>query len=249
VPDILERFFGPEMEEFPRVAGGSGVIISPDGRILTNAHVVQGGDLTVWLDDRRSFPAELIGLDPTTDVAVLDIEAEDLPVLRLGDSDEVRVGDWVLAIGSPGVGAGQLDQTVTAGIVSALGRPLQLLSRDLLQNPETREYAGYAIENFIQTDAVINPGNSGGPLLDLRGQVIGINTAIASPTGFYSGYGFAVPSNLVRSALDVLVKFGAARRGQLGVNVTTVTPEDAEYFQLDEVRGVLVQSAQEGSPA
>ncbi|HET9949463.1 MAG TPA: trypsin-like peptidase domain-containing protein [Longimicrobiales bacterium] len=251
VPDVLEPFFGPDAfgEPPPRVAGGSGFIISPDGRILTNAHVVQGGDLTVWLDDRRSFPAQLIGLDPTTDVAVLDIEADDLPVLPLGDSDRVRVGDWVLAIGSPGVGAGQLDQTVTAGIISAIGRPLQLLSRDLLRDTATRQYAPYAIENFLQTDAVINPGNSGGPLLDLSGRVIGINSAIASPTGFYSGYGFAVPSNLVTGVLDDLVEYGEVRRGRLGVSVTTVTPEDAEYFHLDEVSGALVQSAEEGSPA
>jgi serine protease Do len=170
-------------------------------------------------------------------------------VLPLGDSEEVRVGDWVMAIGSPGVGGGQLEQTVTAGIVSALGRPLQLLSQELFADPETREVAGYAIENFIQTDAVINPGNSGGPLLDLNGRVIGITTAIASPTGYYSGYGFAVPSNLVQGVVEDLVEYGEVRRGRLGVNVSTVVPEDAEFFGLDEVRGVLVQGAQEGSPA
>jgi serine protease Do len=247
-PDLFAPF-GEPGEAIPQVAGGSGFIVSSDGRILTNAHVVLGGNLTVWLDDRRSFDAEVVGLDPTTDVAVLDIDADDLPVLPLGDSETVRVGDWVMAIGSPGVGAGQLEQTVTAGIVSALGRPLQLLSEELFADPETRDVAGYAIENFIQTDAVINPGNSGGPLLDLNGRVIGITTAIASPTGFFLGYGFAVPSNLVHGVVDDIVEYGEVRRGQLGVNVTTVAPEDAEFFGLDEVRGVLVQGVQEDGPA
>jgi len=255
IPDLFEPFFGPGTpgepmpEGMPRIAGGSGFIVSSDGRILTNAHVVLGGDLTVWLDDRRSFEAEVVGLDPTTDVAVLDIDASDLPVLPLGDSEEVHVGDWVMAIGSPGVGGGQLEQTVTAGIVSAMGRPLQLLSQELFADPETRDVAGYAIENFIQTDAVINPGNSGGPLLDLNGRVIGITTAIASTTGYYLGYGFAVPSNLVQGVVEDLVEYGEVRRGRLGVNVSTVVPEDAEFFGLDEVRGVLVQNAQEGGPA
>jgi Do/DeqQ family serine protease len=255
MPDFFEPFSGPggpgELmpEGMPRIAGGSGFIVSSDGRILTNAHVVLGGDLTVWLDDRRSFEAQVIGLDPTTDVAVLDIDASDLPMLPLGDSEEVRVGDWVMAIGSPGVGGGQLEQTVTAGIVSAMGRPLQLLSQELFADPETRDVAGYAIENFIQTDAVINPGNSGGPLLDLNGRVIGITTAIASTTGYYLGYGFAVPSNLVQGVVEDLVAYGEVRRGRLGVNVSTVVPEDAEYFGLDEVRGILVQNAREGGPA
>lgn len=233
----------------PSVSGGSGFIIEPDGKILTNAHVVQQGELTVWLDDRRSFPAELIGLDVTTDVAVLDIDASELPTLSYGDSGDLRVGDWVVAIGSPGVGGGQLEQTVTAGIVSALGRPLQLLGQGLLQNPETAEFAGYAIENFIQTDAVINPGNSGGPLIDMNGRVIGINTAIASPTGYYLGYGFAVPIDLAAGVAGDLIEFGEVRRARLGVNVTSVTPEDAEFFGLPQVQGVLVQGAPEGTPA
>lgn len=253
IPDFFEPFFGPDgqmPQPEPTLAGGSGFIISSDGRILTNAHVVRGAtNLTVWLNDRRSFPAELVGLDPTTDVAMLDIDADELPVLPIGDSDDLRVGDWVLAIGSPGVGGGQLEQTVTAGIISAMGRPLSILGQGLLEDPATREFAGYAIENFIQTDAVINPGNSGGPLVDMNGRVIGINSAIASPTGYFLGYGFAVPANLVQGVIDDLVEFGEVRRAQLGVNVTTVTPEDAEFFRLDEVRGVLVQSAAEGGPA
>jgi serine protease Do len=254
IPDLFEPFGPggpgePVPEGMPRIAGGSGFIVSPDGTILTNAHVVLGGDLTVWLDDRRSFEAQVVCLDPTTDIAVIDIDASDLPVLPLGDSEELRVGDWVMAIGSPGVGGGQLEQTVTAGIVSAMGRPLQLLSQELFADPETRDVAGYAIENFIQTDAVINPGNSGGPLLDLSGRVIGITTAIASTTGYYLGYGFAVPSNLVQGVMEDLVEYGEVRRGRLGVNVSTVVPEDAEFFGLDEVRGVLVQNVQEGGPA
>jgi serine protease Do len=256
VPDLrefYERFFGPgagqPRQPTPRVAGGSGVIVSEDGIILTNAHVVQGRELTVWLDDRRSFPAELVGMDPTTDVAVLDIDADGLPTLPLGDSDELRVGEWVMAIGSPGVGGGQLEQTVTAGIVSAIGRPLGIVGEGLLQDPRTREFAGYAVENFIQIDAVINPGNSGGPLVDLDGAVVGINTAIASPTGYFLGYGFAVPSNLVVSVVDDIVQYGEVRRAQLGVTVTTVSPEDAEYFGLDEVRGVLVQGSTQDGPA
>lgn len=249
MPDVFEQFFGPPPEALPRVAGGSGFIVSADGRILTNAHIVQGGDLTVWLDDRRSFPAELVGLDRTTDVALVDIDADDLPTIPLGDSDDLVVGEWVLAIGSPGVGGGQLEQTVTAGIVSALGRPLQLLSEDLLEDPDTRDIAGYAIENFIQTDAVINPGNSGGPLIDMEGRVVGINSAIASPTGYFLGYGFAVPANLAGGVMEDLARYGEVRRARIGVNVTTVTPEDAEFFGLDEVRGVLVQEATEGGPA
>ena len=252
LPDLLEPFFGPGMgapQQLPRIAGGSGFIVSEDGRILTNAHVVLGGDLTVYLDDRRSFPAELVGLDRTTDVAVLDIDTNGLPTLPLGDSDELRVGEWVMAIGSPGVGGGQLEQTVTAGIISAVERPLDLVSRGLMEDPRTREFAGYAIENFIQTDAAINPGNSGGPLIDLNGEVIGINTAIASTTGTFLGYGFAVPSNLALGVAEDLVEYGEVRRAQLGINVTTVTPEDADYFMLDEVRGVLVQSTTEGGPA
>jgi serine protease Do len=253
-PDFFERFFGPGGPQMPgptpAIAGGSGFIISADGHILTNAHVVRGAtDLRVWLNDRRSFPAELVGLDPTTDIAVLDIDADDLPVLPLGDSEALRVGEWVLAIGSPGVGGGQLEQTVTAGIVSAIGRPLQLLSQGLLEDPATADLAGYAIENFIQTDAAINPGNSGGPLVDMQARVIGINTAIASPTGYFLGYGFAVPSNLVRGVIEDLLEFGEVRRAQLGVTVTSVTPEDAEFFGLSQVRGVLVQSAREGGPA
>lgn len=253
VPEMFQPFFGPDAgppQPRPRIAGGSGFIISPDGHIVTNAHVVAGGgDLTVWLNDRRSFDARLVGLDRTTDVAVIDIDAEGLPTLPLSDATDLRVGNWVLAIGSPGVGGGQLEQTVTAGIVSAFGRSLQLLGRGLMEDPETQEFAGYAIENFIQTDAVINPGNSGGPLIDMNGRVIGVNTAIASPTGYYLGYGFAVPSQLASSVAGDLIEFGEVRRARLGVSVTTVAPEDADFFGLSEVRGVLVQEVGPGTPA
>src|SRR5690606_30486627 len=179
LPPGFAPFFGPEgsLEPMPQVAGGSGVIVSADGHIVTNAHVVQNGGVTVWLDDRRSFEAEVVGVDPTTDVAVLDIDAEGLPTLAFAAPEDLDVGDWVLAIGSPGVGGGQLEQTVTAGIVSAVGRPLELLSQGMLEDPQMQALAGYAIEDFIQTDAVINPGNSGGALVDMEGRIAGINTA------------------------------------------------------------------------
>jgi serine protease Do len=192
-----------------------------------------------------------VGADPTTDVAVIRIEdAGELPVLPLGDSDEVRVGEWVIAIGNPGFGGGsQLDYTVTAGIVSAMGRPLQLLGRELQQDPRLQGLAISAIENFLQTDAVINPGNSGGPMIDLRGRVVGINSAIASQTGFYQGYGFAIPVNLARRVMDDLIRYGEVRRPVLGVEIATVGPEDAEYYRLPSVAGVLVQRLPEDGPA
>src|SRR5690606_8731952 len=184
---------------------------------------------------RRSFEAEVVGVDPTTDVAVLDIDAEGLPTLAFAAPEDLDVGDWVLAIGSPGVGGGQLEQTVTAGIVSAVGRPLELLSQGMLEDPQMQALAGYAIEDFIQTDAVINPGNSGGPLVDMEGRIAGLNTAIASPTGYFPGYSFAVPADLVAGVMEDLIEFGEVRRAFLGINMTTVTAEDAEYFGLPEV--------------
>jgi serine protease Do len=251
VPEQFRRFFEmPEDDPGPQLAGGTGFIVRADGYILTNAHVISGADqVTVTLHDRRSMPARIVGTDPTTDVGVLKVDATDLPVLPLGDSDVVRVGEWVIAIGNPGFGGGsQLDYTVTAGIVSALGRPLQLLARGPAEGRfDTRAIS--AIENFLQTDAVINPGNSGGPMIDLHGQVVGINSAIASGTGFYQGYGFAVPINLAHRVMDDLIRFGEVRRPVLGVSIVTVTPEDAEYYRLPEVSGVLVQGVGEDSPA
>jgi serine protease Do len=255
VPEAFRRFFdeddapqGPPVQ----LGGGSGFIISGDGYILTNDHVVSGSDqIRVYLTDRRYFDAELVGTDPFTDVAVIKIEAdEELPMLSLGSSDDVRVGEWILAIGNPGFGAGtSLDYTVTAGIVSARGRGLQLINNELGNDPNTREFANYAIEDFIQTDAVINPGNSGGPMVDLRGRVVGINSAIASRTGFYQGYGFAVPINLARRVMEDLVEYGHVRRPMIGVTITNVSPEDAEKYNLPSVTGALVTQVAAGNPA
>jgi len=255
VPEQFRRFFDiPEGGELPpQRSGGSGFIISEEGYILTNDHVVSGADeITVWTRDRRAFPAELIGADPTTDVAVIKIDNEDLPTLSFGDSQSIKVGEWILAVGNPGFGGGaaQLDYTVTAGIISAKGRSLQLLQQELRRDPEFGgELAGFAIEDFIQTDAVINPGNSGGPMVNLRGQVVGINSAIASQTGFYQGYGFAIPINLARRVMEDLIEYGVVRRPWMGVSMQNVTPEDAEYYGLPEVQGALIQSVTAGSPA
>ena len=210
-------FFRRDENPQPRpdqVAGGSGFIVSDDGYILTNNHVVTDAtSLTVFLQDRRSFPATLVGQDPFTDVAVIKIEGDNLTKLHFGDSEQLRVGEWIVAIGNPGFGgtSSPLDYTVTVGIVSAIGRPLQLLQRELAQDEETANNRGFAIEDFIQTDAVINPGNSGGPMVNLKGQVVGINSAIASRTGFYQGYGFAIPIDLARRVMEDLVDYGVVR--------------------------------------
>lgn len=252
VPEPLQRFFGPgQPDSQPRLAGGSGFIISSDGYILTNDHVVAGAsEVRVYFPDRRYFDARVIGTDPFTDVAVIKIDTdEDFETMSFGDSEGVEVGEWVLAIGNPGFGAGnQLDYTVTAGIVSARGRGLRLIQNELLNDPRTSEVAGYAIEDFIQTDAVINPGNSGGPLVDIEGRVVGINSAIASETGYYQGYGFAIPINLARRIMEDLIEFGHVRRARLGVSIDDVAPEDAEAFGLPSVAGVLIQSVEEGTP-
>src|SRR5690606_25910792 len=203
---------------------------------------------TVTLVDKRTFEAEVVGRDPTTDVAVIKIDAKGLPAIPMGDSDQARVGEWVLAIGNPGFGDSRsLDFTVTGGIISAKGRPLDIIGRELQNHASPA--ASYAIEDFIQTDAVINPGNSGGPLVNLRGEVIGMNTAIASGTGFYQGYGFAIPINLARRVMSDLIEHGHVRRALLGINIVNVTPEDAEVFRLPEIAGALVEDFAEGSPA
>ncbi len=257
VPEAFRRFFDfpQEHPELPpsqgQLSGGSGFIVSPDGYILTNNHVVEGADqIRVYLSDRRYFDAELVGNDPYTDVAVVKIDAgAPLSAMSFGDSDAVRVGEWVLAIGNPGFGAStQLDYTVTAGIVSARGRGLGLLNDDLYRQ-YGRDQAGFAIEDFIQTDAVINPGNSGGPMVNLQGQVVGINSAIASQTGFYVGYGFAIPINLARRIMEDLVEHGSVRRPLIGVTIEDVAAEDAAVYQLPKVSGVLVQELREDGPA
>lgn len=239
-----------EPQEQIQTAGGSGFLVTDDGYILTNDHVVNGASrIRVFLQDRREYEATLVGADPTTDVAVIRIQERNLPTLSLGSSDEVRVGEWVLAVGNPGFGGSSLDYTVTAGIVSAMGRPLQLLNNELFRQEDMRELARFAIEDFIQTDAVINPGNSGGPLVNMRGQVVGINSAIASRSGFYQGYGFAIPMDLAKRIMEDLVEFGEVRRAFLGVSMNDVTTVDAEYYGLPRTTGVLVQEATSGGPA
>ena len=239
-------------EQPDRVSGGSGFIISDDGYILTNNHVVDGADqLTVFLQDRRSFPAAVVGRDPFTDVAVIKIDAPDLTKLNFGSSAELRVGEWIVAIGNPGFSGARtpLDHTVTVGIVSALGRPLELLQRGLREDVETRRNSGFAIEDFIQTDAVINPGNSGGPMVNLRGQVVGINSAIASQTGYYQGYGFAIPIDLAYRVTEDLIEYGRVRRAWLGVAMRGIDQISAESYSLPTVSGVELTLITEGGPS
>jgi serine protease Do len=240
VPPGMERFF-PQFRPREEIeqGSGSGFVVSSDGYILTNNHVVEGAEqVTVRLLDRREFKAKVIGTDPNTDVAVLKIDAKGLPPVALGNSEDARVGEWVLAIGNP-LGEG-LTFTVTSGIVSAKGRALNGL-------PGRGQGS---IQDFIQTDAAINPGNSGGPLVSVRGEVIGINSAIASETGFYSGYGFAIPINLARTVMNQLVETGSVHRAALGVSIDNVTLTDAEYVGLPEIRGVVVKDIpNEDSPA
>lgn len=243
--DFFDRNQGDRQPEVQRQTGlGSGVIVSSDGYILTNNHVIEDvDDIDVTLYDNRTYSAELIGNDPLTEVAVIKIEAEELPVARLGDSDALEIGEWILAIGNPLY----LYSTVTAGIVSAKGRALGLIQD---QNA-ARTGGSYAIENFIQTDAAINRGNSGGAMVNLRGEVVGINTAIASQTGFYTGYGFAVPINLAKKIMDDLIDKGYVARAWLGISMRNepMRQEVAERFGLDRPRGVIIDSVMDDSPA
>ncbi len=233
VPPGFEQFFprmpqGPQGPDFQESAG-SGFIVSKDGYILTNDHVVEGSDqVTVRLLDRREFKAKVVGTDPGTDLAVLKVDADNLTPAPLGNSDDARVGEWVLAVGNP-LGE-NLTFTVTSGIISAKGRTLAL--------PNTSDRS---IQDFIQTDAAINPGNSGGPLVSVRGEVIGVNSAIASQTGFYSGYGFAIPINLARRVMDQIIAHGHVQRAALGVTVRNVSPNDAAYVGLPDIRGVVIE--------
>jgi serine protease Do len=243
-PRGLDEFFeqfDPRQRQQPSQASGSGFIVSQDGYILTNNHVVADFDrVTVTLTDRRSFPAKVVGRDATTDVAVLKIDGGKFPVASLGDDSKVRIGEWVVAIGNP-LG---LDFTVTAGIVSAKGRG----SLDL---PGINDGNGYGITDMIQTDAAINPGNSGGPLVNIRGEVIGINSAIASNTGLYSGYGFAIPITLAKAVMDDILEHGRVRRAVLGVSIAEVNEATAKRAKLNEISGVLVTGYPENveSPA
>ncbi|HUG98021.1 MAG TPA: DegQ family serine endoprotease [Gammaproteobacteria bacterium] len=232
---FFRRFF--DVPEQPRQrrrtqSAGSGVIVNAaEGLVLTNAHVIDGAEeIRVTLQDDRSFDAEVVGTDPASDIAVLRIPAENLSELKMADSTRAEVGDFVVAIGNPfGLG-----HTVTSGIVSALGR--------VGINPD-----GY--EDFIQTDASINPGNSGGALVNLRGELVGVNSAILSRGGGNIGIGFAIPSNMARSVMEQLLEFGEVRRGLLGVNIYTITPDIAEAYGVEETQGALVSQVMEGSAA
>ena len=237
---LFDFFFGnPYQQQQPQQrmqqASGSGVIISSDGYIVTNNHVIEKSeDIKVTLHDNRTYDAKLVGTDPTTDIALIKIDAEDLPAVAWGNSDELKLGQWVLAVGNPF----NLTSTVTAGIVSAKGRGLGLNSHP----------GQMGIESFIQTDAAVNPGNSGGALVDTRGYLVGINTAIASRTGSYSGYSFAVPVSIVKKVVSDLKEFGEVQRALLGVIIRTVDSELAEEEDIDKVEGVyVVELTEEGA--
>ncbi len=225
--DFLEQFGQRQQPQVQRDEG-SGFILTSDGFIVTNNHVVADADqVNVTLSDGRIFKARVVGTDSTTDVAVVKIDAKSLPTLPVGNDETVRIGDWVLAVGNP-LG---LDFTVTAGIVSAKGRGKEI------QLPNA---GGMSISDFIQTDAAINPGNSGGPLINVRGEVIGLNSAIASQTGFYSGYGFAIPITLVKSVADMLIKDGKVRLPMLGIGIAALNADDAGINGLSKAAGVKV---------
>jgi len=227
----LEGFF-----RSPSQSSGSGVIVSDNGYIVTNNHVIEGAsEIEVILNDNRSYFAKVIGTDPTTDLALLKINAANLGFVKYGNSDNIKHGEWVLAVGNPF----ELNSTVTAGIVSAKARNIGIL----------RDKNNLQIESFIQTDAAVNPGNSGGALVNLKGELIGINTAIATPTGNYTGYSFAVPVSLVKKVIDDLLEFGEVKRGLLGIRIGDVDARLAEVRDLSVVNGVFVSQVNENSAA
>lgn len=233
---LYDFFFGPGQykPQEKQLGTGSGVIISNDGYIVTNNHVIdKANKIKISLNDKREYEAELVGTDPTTDIALLKITDKNLPFLQFGDSDDLDVGEWVLAVGNPF----NLNSTVTAGIVSAKARNINILSSQ------------YSIESFIQTDAAVNPGNSGGALVNTRGKLIGINTAIASPTGSFSGYSFAVPANIAKKIVGDLTEYGQVQRAFIGVMVAPVNQNIAEKLGLDEIEGILVSDFSESSAA
>jgi serine protease Do len=224
---IMEYFYGDRYNQPREVKGyGSGVIISADGYIITNNHVIEDAEnIEVKLNDNRTFPAEIVGRDPSTDIALLKIKASGLPFVKYGDSEQLRLGEWVLAVGNPF----NLTSTVTAGIVSAKGRNLDILDSDL------------KIESFIQTDAALNMGNSGGALVNTKGLLVGITSAILSPSGAYAGNSFAIPVTIVKKVVEDLKQYGEVQRAIIGVNIMEVTQEDAEKFNLSEVKGARIE--------
>lgn len=243
--DDFFRFFGDPygggMQSRPQEASGSGVIVDAGGYIVTNNHVVEDADeITVTLHNNKTYTAKLIGKDKDFDLAVIKIEETKLPTVEFGNSDSVKVGQWCVAVGNPF----NLTSTVTAGIISAKGRNINIIGGN-----GSKDGSNTAIESFIQTDAAVNPGNSGGALVNLKGQLIGINTAIASNTGSYAGYSFAVPSNLVYKVYTDLKNFGAVQRGYLGVTIRSVDDALAKELKLNSVEGVYVESLVKESAA
>lgn len=237
--DLFKFFFRPPggLNDMPIRGSGSGVIISADGYVMTNHHVVKDaaekGTITVILEDKREYKAKFIGSDPLTDIAVVKIEAQDLPVVAFGNSDSVQVGEWVLAVGNPF----SLASTVTAGIVSAIGRNIGIIGDS------------YGVESFIQTDAAVNPGNSGGALVNVEGRLVGINTAIATRNGGYQGYSFAVPVNIAKSVAEDLIKYGKIARGYIGVQIKPVDATSAKALGLPKPEGAWVQQLVKGGAA
>jgi serine protease Do len=233
--DPFQFFFGPDAprQRGPSQSSGSGVIINGEGYIVTNNHVVQGADVVdVTLSDNRTFKAEVVGTDPDTDLALVKISQKGLPYIPMVNSDQAKIGEWVLAVGNPF----NLTSTVTAGIISAKGRNINIIN----SGTERSESGTTAIESFIQTDAAINPGNSGGALVNMSGGLVGINTAIASPTGSYSGYGFAIPSNIVSKIVEDLLTYGTVQRGWLGVQVGSVNSDLVKEEDLSVNEGAYV---------
>ncbi|MEY3593006.1 MAG: hypothetical protein RLZZ38_2000 [Bacteroidota bacterium] len=238
-----EFFYGPGAggREFKQygAGAGSGVIVSSQGYIVTNNHVIENAsEIQVILNDNSKYDAKVVGADPATDIAVLKIEGENFPAIPIGNSDELKIGEWVLAVGNPF----NLTSTVTAGIVSAKARNINLLSERSAQDI-------VPIESFIQTDAAVNPGNSGGALVNTRGELIGINTAIASQTGSYAGYSFAVPVNLVDKVMRDLIDFGIVQRGYLGVQISDISQDIKEKNKLKDLKGVFIAKVVEGGSA
>lgn len=234
---FFEFFFGPGLQQ-PRqqaqMASGSGVIIAPDGYIVTNNHVIdKARRILVVLNDKREYEARLVGTDPNTDIALLKVEADELPAIPFGDSDALKIGEWVLAIGNPF----NLNSTVTAGIVSAKARNINIINSDM------------SIESFIQTDAAVNPGNSGGALVNTQGELVGINTAIASQTGSYAGYAFAVPSAIVQKVVADIRQYGHVQRAMLGVQMLDITPELQAEAGLTTLQGAYVANVVQESAA
>jgi len=232
---LREFFYGSSSQEGPVVVGaGSGVIVSGDGYIITNSHVISGAKkIEVTLNDKRSFEAEIIGIDKSTDIALLKINAGELPYLGFGDSNNLQVGEWVLAVGNPY----NLTSTVTAGIVSAKARDIRVMGN-------TNQ-----IESFIQTDAAVNPGNSGGALVNTRGELIGINTAISSQTGSYVGYSFAVPSNIAKKVIEDLLEFGNVQRAYMGINFDELDSEKAAQYGVSTTQGIIITNVAENGAA